>query len=303
MSIRRVLVITRSTPLEAPALAHRHPAIARLLATDDPLVARMRLSLQETQETRQQVLHSLREHGMQVTYSRRVREPVDAAQDLVVTVGGDGTVLDAARLVRTTPVLGVNSSPSTSYGHFTCCTAETFPRLLTQVLEDRMAPRTLTRIALRIDGTLHPRPALNDVLLADRVPAATSRYLLEVAGESEVQKSSGIWISTAAGSTGAIRSAGGIPMELSDSRLQYRVREPCCPPGCTLRLLGGILDGPLVAISRMLHGAVFLDGRRTAVPLRFGSRIEVSNEAPPLRIFLASDGESPPVMAPRKGPS
>lgn len=286
MKPARVLVITRSTPLETPALGRRHPHLARLLAEDAPLVARMKLSLQETQETRHQVLHALRLHGLSVTYSRRVRDPVDLQYDLVVTVGGDGTVLDAARLVRDTPVLGVNSSPSTSYGHFTCCTAGDFPRVLEEVLAGRRAPRPLTRIALRINGALHPRPALNDVLLADRVPAATSRYLLEVQGDQETQKSSGIWVSTAAGSTGAIRSAGGSPMNLGDRRLQFRVREPCCPPGCSLRWTEGILEGPLVMVSRMLHGAAFLDGRRTAVPLRFGDRVEVRNDAPPLWIFL-----------------
>lgn len=282
----RVLVITRSTPLETPALGRRHPGLARLLAEDAPMVARMKVSLRETQETRHQVLQVLRHHGLAVTYSRRIRDPVDTQYDLVVTVGGDGTVLDAARLVRDTPVLGVNSSPSTSYGHFTCCTAGDFDRVLGEVLEGRRRPRALTRIALRIDGNLHPRPALNDVLLADRVPAATSRYLLEVDGEQEAQKSSGIWVSTAAGSTGALRSAGGSPMDLADRRLQFRVREPCCPPGCALRLAGGILEGSLVVVSRMLHGAAFLDGRRTAVPLRFGTRVEVRNDAPPLWIFL-----------------
>lgn len=286
MRLGRVLVITRSTPLETPALDRRHPGLARLLAEDAPLVARMKVSLQETQEARHQVLQAIRRQGLAVTYSRRVRDPVDLHHDLVVTVGGDGTVLDAARLVRETPVLGVNSSPSTSYGHFTCCTARDFDQVLEEVREGRRRPQALTRIALRIDGTLHPRPALNDVLLADRVPAATSRYLLEVDGEQEPQKSSGIWVSTAAGSTGALRSAGGMPMDLRDRRLQYRVREPCCPPGCQLRLAGGILEGPLVMVSRMLHGAAFLDGRRTAVPLRFGTRVEVRNDAPPLWIFL-----------------
>lgn len=286
MRLGRVLVITRSTPLETPALDRRHPGLARLLAEDAPLVARMKVSLQETQEARHQVLQAIRRQGLAVTYSRRVRDPVDPHHDLVVTVGGDGTVLDAARLVRETPVLGVNSSPSTSYGHFTCCTARDFDQVLEEVREGRRRPQALTRIALRIDGALHPRPALNDVLLADRVPAATSRYLLEVDGKQEPQKSSGIWVSTAAGSTGALRSAGGMPMDLRDRRLQYRVREPFCPPGCQLRMAGGILEGPLVMVSRMLHGAAFLDGRRTAVPLRFGTRVEIRNDAPPLWIFL-----------------
>jgi len=286
MKVTQVLVITRGTPLETPGLARRHPGLARLLAEDDPLVARMKVSLRETQEARHRVLHVLRSHGLSVTYSRRVREPIDPRHDLAVTVGGDGTVLDAARLVRETPILGVNSSPSTSYGHFTCCTATDFEEVLAEVLEDRRRPRALTRIALRIDGVLHPRPALNDVLLADRVPAATSRYLLEVDGQQEIQKSSGIWVSTAAGSTGALQSAGGTPMDLGDRRLQYRVREPCCPPGFPLGLAGGILEGPLVMVSRMLHGAAFLDGRRTAVPLRYGTRVEVRNDAPPLWIFL-----------------
>jgi NAD kinase len=36
--------------------------------------------------------------------------------------------------------------------------------------------------------------------------------------------SSGIWISTATGSTAVMAAAGGVPMDLSSSKLQYMVR-------------------------------------------------------------------------------
>jgi NAD+ kinase len=183
-------------------------------------------------------------------------------------------------------VLAVNSSPSTSFGHFTCCTADTLDDVLERLQDDALAPTPLSRIRLLVDGVDHGQPVLNDVLVADTVPSATSRYVLGVGGQEEDQKSSGVWICTAAGSTGAMRSAGGQAMDMHDPRLQYVVREPCHQPGRDWHLLHGIVDGPVRLTSRMLAGGAFLDGRRVAVPLGFGVPVEIRPDGPPLRIVL-----------------
>ncbi len=200
-------------------------------------------------------------------------------------------MLDVARHVAETPVLAVNSSPSSSVGHFCRTTAEGFEAVLARVLAGQEVPVSLTRIRIVVDGVPHPDPALNDVLVAHRVPAATSRYILHVGTESEEQKSSGVWVSTAAGSSGAIRSAGGDLMDLGDERLQWVVREPFAhsTPGAShYALLRGFVGREgLGFTSRMMAGGLYLDGRRVAVPLRFGSRAVLTPDATPLRLFLA----------------
>ncbi|HNU68280.1 MAG TPA: NAD(+)/NADH kinase [Myxococcota bacterium] len=287
MKISRVLLATKTTLMDVGRSMHATQPLKRLLDAGDPLVADEEPGHRKTVETISVVKRTLEQAGIEVTHARR-RNNVSKKFDLVIAVGGDGTVLDIARFIRNTPLLAVNSSPSTSFGHFCATTSEGFPSLLELVLSDRKQPASLTRAFVTIDGRRHPQPALNDVLFANVVPSATSRYVITVAGVSETHKSSGVWISTAAGSTGAMLSAGGSIQDLQDTRLQYLVREPfgCRPDSIRYRLVSGMLgDEGIVLQSRMIRSGVYLDGRRTAVPVDFGSRITVTPDGPPLLLF------------------
>jgi NAD+ kinase len=126
---------------------------------------------------------------------------------------------------------------------------------------------------------LHQR-VLNEALFCHMSPAATSRYILRLVDASssdssrrrrygrehvtaqEEQKSSGVWVGPAAGSTAAQRSAGGRVMPLSSRKLQYVVREPYRPRVGALRMaLGLVREGEALTIkSQMREGRVFLDG-------------------------------------------
>lgn len=288
MKVRRVLLTSKTTLFEMPGLERRDPRLSALLKAGDPLVARVESSHVETVHARRVVQETLLAAGVQVSGTRRLSHIPNGRYDLVISIGGDGTVLDVARFVDRTPILAVNSSPSTSYGHFACVTADRLVDLLDRIGRDEIEPVELARIRLLIDGKRHLQPVLNDVLVADTVPSTTSRYVIHVGDDEEEQKSSGVWVSTAAGSTGAMLSAGGRPMDILDRRLQFKVREPCLqgPPARHWRLLGGVVEGPVTLVSRMIRGGAFLDGRRVAVPLRYGTRVEVRPDGPPLRIFL-----------------
>lgn len=224
-----------------------------------------------------------------------------AGADLVITIGGDGTFLTVARHVVETPLFGVNSSPTTSTGHYCAATAATFAERLDDVLGDRVRPTALTRIAVEVDGGqtgLAPQPAppaspalpaLNDVLFAHRVPVASTRYALKLGDHAELQLSSGIWVSTASGSTGAMGSAGGEIMRVDDRRLQFRVREPYTRGTTTPTLLSGFIDHleQLEIVSRNDKNALFLDGHAEPVAVPFGARAIIRRAATPLHAFLA----------------
>lgn len=251
---------------------------------------RIRRSHEETVRAREKVREVLFRAHVRLKEPKRLGRIEDGRFDLVVVVGGDGTVLDVARHVGSTPVIAVNSSPSTSVGHFCRTSAEGFEEVIRKVIEGEEKPIALTRIRTVVDGVAHKYPALNDVLFAHRVPAATSRYIIHVGGDAEEQKSSGVWVSTAAGSSGAIRSAGGQIMNLEDSRLQYFVREPfvqSTPGGQPYRLVRGFV-GPegIKFTSRMIMGALYFDGRRVALPVGYGSVVVLLPDAPPLRLYL-----------------
>lgn len=206
--------------------------------------------------------------------------------DLIITIGGDGTFLTVARHVGTTPLFGVNSSPSTSTGHYCAATAATFASRLEDVVAKRVTASSLTRIAVDVDGVSVPLSALNDVLFAHRTPVASTRYALRLGEQSELQLSSGMWVATASGSTGALQSAGGSVMELDDERLQYRVREPYMRGATRPTLLGGFCDA-LEIVSRNDKNALFLDGHPEPIAVPFGARAQVRRAHTPLNAFLA----------------
>lgn len=209
-----------------------------------------------------------------------------AAARLVVTVGGDGTLLSASQWVTEGAILGVNSAPRSSVGHLALARREDFSRILGRIADGELQPIPVTRLAVELDG--QPlRPALNDVLLTHASPAATSRYRLTLGRSSEEHRSSGLWVSTATGSTAGIRSAGGRSMPLRSRRLQFRARELYREAGGSADLDSGYLPpgGELAVESAMEQGFLFLDGSRRATPFPFGARAVFQASPEPLLLF------------------
>ena len=134
--------------------------------------------------------------------------------DAIITVGGDGTLLSASHGVYDdTPVVGFKSSQS-SVGYL-CVGDEsvvdsTIDDLKAMRLEFSVRQRLSARV-IRVDSPeiIETAPILNDILFANLYPAAVTRYKIKYNQSEEVHKSSGIWISTATGSTAAISAAGG----------------------------------------------------------------------------------------------
>ncbi|MDA3963311.1 MAG: NAD(+)/NADH kinase [Planctomycetota bacterium] len=162
--------------------------------------------------------------------------------DLVVTVGGDGTVLAAHSLLTNTPVLAVNSDPERSLGHFTRCQARDATALLQRWRDDAHSIDTVFRLQIRI-GDAAPRAILNECLFTNCNPALMSRYRIQIGDHEENQYSSGMWLSTPAGSTGAIASAGMAPCPDCGDALLYKVREPFQRRG-SYQLLQDVLRPP-----------------------------------------------------------
>ena len=289
MDIRTVVIANKITLFER--LTRNGPE-ARLKALFDaraPIVTKIEASHRDTVRTRERVRQELEHSGIRVVEHRRGGRVADGRYDAVIVVGGDGTVLDVARGVRATPIIAVNSSPVASVGHFCCATGDDFATVIERIRSGDLGPTRLARLRLAVDGVVHPYPALNDVLFAAVLPAETARYILRVGGREEEQKSSGIWVSTAAGSTGAVLSAGGVVMDIDEGGFQYVVREPFYrwDEDRRYRLVQGIEHtGTLSITSRMINGGVYLDGQRTAARVGYACRVDLSPDGPPLNIVL-----------------
>ena len=283
----RVVLAIKRTALAAggrPArLARRGHASAQGLVRAHDAHERSLLAVREALRQRGLRFSEVEVGGEGVRFRRLV-----AAADLVVPVGGDGTVLAAARATQEATVLAVNSAPGDSVGHFCATDATGFPALLDAVLAGRLEPTRLARLEVELRGRVLPERALNDVLVAHACPAATTRYELGVGARSELHRSSGIWIATAAGSTAGIGSAGGRAMSRSSRALQYRVRELYREPGRRYRLTHGFVapGRALEVVSRMPEGRLYLDGWRAEHAFPFGTRAVFRTAAEDLRIVL-----------------
>lgn len=206
--------------------------------------------------------------------------------DLVIAVGGDGTCLEAARSVTRQILVGVNSDPNRSIGSFCRADARTFKRLWERLLNGGVSTRQLHRMQLVLNGKRLSFSVLNDVLIAHETPAAMSRYSIQVNGVEEEQRSSGLWIATAAGSTAAIKSAGGKVLPKGSAALQYMPRELYHLQGTTYQLRGGVIPkGQTITLrSLMRQGMAYVDGEHLKVPFRYGDTLEISNSSYPLTI-------------------
>lgn len=209
--------------------------------------------------------------------------------DLIVVVGGDGTFFAASHHVKDTPMLGINSDPNTSLALFSCCDRRNFREKIDQALEGTLPGTPLQRMEVSIDGKPLPTLAFNDILFAHRNPAAMSRYRIEVDGRAEMHRSSGLWVSTAAGSTAGIRAAGGRRMPILSKQLQYLVREPYTWPNPRYEFEKGFAKRRIDLAVLMTEAAVWIDGSRLRHDLLLGNRVSLAIAATPLTVLGYDD--------------
>jgi NAD+ kinase len=283
----RILVATKKSRYQQLVLEAHDKHIQTLLESQDVSVATLKRSHNAHMASLDKICATLDARALpyEVRWHPEVRDP--ERYRLVIACGGDGTVLDLSHRLTHTPMLAINSDPQASIGYFCAGDADAFEALLVRTLEARWAPMALRRFSISINDELQTVPALNDVLVCHANPAAVSSYILRLDGIEEHQRSSGIWIATPAGSTAAIRSAGGMVVPLGSNTLQYLIREPYPPPTGAYRLSRGLrpFDSSFEIISRMQDGRIYLDGPHICYPFQTGDRLRLVSQAPPLLIY------------------
>jgi NAD+ kinase len=280
----RVLVVYKKSAYQIYVHERRHARVTALLRRRSSAVSGMTRAHQDHLRTVAQVRRVLRELGARAVFRQRRERGSTAGFDLVVTVGGDGTLLWASQMVGPgCPVVALNSAPRDSVGYFCAASQDEIGDALRDALAGKLRATELTRMQVDIDGkSVHSR-VLNDVLFSHFSPAATTRYAIRFRGRSEAQKSSGVWVATAAGSTAAIRSAGGRVLPIASRELQFAVREPYAVGERSYRILKGMV-GPREHVeleSHMRAGRLFIDGPHVWRTVEIGSvlRIYRSDEA------------------------
>ena len=281
--LRKVWVITKRSRRSRRFFTGRISSDAAAFVRRDR--KRLRMAQESHRRTLQTVLRLLRQRNLKIRLSARSRRWGRFPADLVISVGGDGTFLEAARGVRHELILGVNSDPQRSAGKFCAARAENFGRILERILRGKPRVRQLHRLQLLLNGSRLPMEVLNDLLITHRRPAAMSRYWIRIGNRREEQRSSGLWAATAVGSTGAIRSAGGRKLPIESRQIQYMPRELYESAGIRHRLRGGVIPaGAVLRVgSLMAQGMICADGEHQTFPFRYGDRLEIRRSGRPLR--------------------
>ena len=208
--------------------------------------------------------------------------------DVMIVLGGDGTLIHAARLLRGTPVpiLGVNLG---SLGFLTEVPQPELIPMLDSVLDGTAQIDSRMKLSCRLfrDGrVLVEDEVLNDVVINKGALARIADHETFIDGKFvTTYKSDGVIVSTPTGSTAYSLSAQGPILHPSADGV---VVNPICPHALNQRAL--VVPGSQV-ISITLKGEetdvyLTLDGQ-TGHVLRLGDRLEVKRS--PNRVLLVKN--------------
>jgi len=218
-------------------------------------------------------------------------DEITARADLVVVLGGDGTLISTARIIgeRDIPILGVNLG---SLGFLTeIALDELYPALEKCLAGDfRVSERIMLRAVVERDGReTASHLVLNDVVinkgaLARIVDLKTKVNSLDLA----TFKADGLIISTPTGSTGYSLSAGG---PIVNPSMNCIVITPICPHTLTNRPIviddGSVVD---ITVKSLDDEDIFLtlDGQ-VGLELRSGDRIHVSRANHTAKLVMSEE--------------
>lgn len=279
MTFNRVLIVRRATRLEELIARFNTKPQARFyiesaggdFADYDSEDAAYRRSLEE-------VVRALQgEAKVQVIDRGYLPNYVFADDEMVVVVGQDGLVANVAKYALARPIVGVNPEPVRYDGVLLPFDAKSASGAVRQVLSGHCAIQHVSMAEVELNDGQHLL-AFNDFFIGVRTHVS-ARYRIAAGQKEEEQSSSGVLVSTGAGSTGWLSSvfnmAAGIarftgarvavphPLPWSARELRYVVREPFVSRTTRATIVAGALKErqSLKIESHMpVNGVIFSDG-------------------------------------------
>jgi NAD kinase len=198
--------------------------------------------------------------------------------DAVVALGQDGLVANVAKYAEDRPIVGVNPDPGRFDGVLLPFGPGDAAHAVGRLLAGKaVATRTVTLAEIQLDDGQRLL-AFNDLFIGAR-SHVSARYRITAGARSEAQSSSGILVSTGAGSTGWMSSvfnmatgvtafaggqgASGAQFPWEDARLLFAVREPFVSRHSSASIVAGWIEqGEEILIESAMAGGgvVFSDG-------------------------------------------
>ncbi len=314
-----VIIVTRKTELDDLVVRFNTKAQAKFYLQQ---AGQSFESIEAAHDKHQQVLKKVREAIPNTLKSQMIdREMVPRFMfgdaDLIVTVGQDGLVSNTAKYLTGQPILAVNPDPERFDGILLPFTVDTLEEQLYLTLYGELQAKKVTLAKAELSNG-QSLLAFNDFFIGAR-SHVSARYTIGIGGREETQSSSGIIVSTGAGSTGWLQSvyagAAGVVEALGgkvisppnggrlrwdSEKLLYSVREPFPSIATQATIVhGGFTNKtPLRVISHMAsNGVIFSDGVE-ADYLAFNSGSELTLSTAPQKATLLV----PPAIAKRTAP-
>jgi NAD kinase len=226
-------------------------------------------------------------------------------QDIVVTLGQDGLVANAAKYVKGQPIIAVNPSPRIFDGVLLPFLPGGVAAAVDRLVREKAVLRDVTMAEAKLtDG--QSLLAFNDLFIGPKTHVS-ARYRIVWSGKSEPQSSSGVLVSTGAGSTGWLSSifnmtrgvaglagaAFAVPTQLEweDLRLVFVVREPFISRHSRAEIVAGMIapGQELVLESLMPSGGVIFSDGTEADFLKFDSGVTAVIKASDQKAHLVMD--------------
>ena len=222
-------------------------------------------------------------HGLQVSPQKLMGE----VADLVIVVGGDGSLLGAARSLASSnvPVLGVNRG---NLGFLTDIKPEEIEEMVDQVLEGHyiVDKRFLLDLTVKRNGEpIAEATALNDCVLHPGKATRMIEFELWIEGQYVyTQRSDGLIVATPTGSTAYSLSAGG---PLMHPKLYALVLVPMFPHTLSSRPI--VVDGNselklVISENNDTYPSVACDGQSN-IALAPGDTVTISKKPQKLRLL------------------
>ncbi len=213
--------------------------------------------------------------------------------DMILTLGGDGTLLKTAACMGEKPVLilGVNFG---NLGFLTESTPQNLQQDLRKIFNGKfwIDERFLLRVThYRKGEKVNSFLALNDAVINQGAFARLIEMRVEISSQKVVTfKSDGLIVSSPTGSTGHSLSAGGPIVHPS---LPALILTPICPATLSIRPIVIPNDREIkitLTTARREHQDVGLtmDGQKT-IPLEYGDQIKIRKSSRPYKLVRLKD--------------
>jgi len=205
-----------------------------------------------------------------------------APEDIIVTIGIDGLVVNTAKYLDGQPVVAVNPDPAHVDGTLLPFNVNTAIPAVQKILKGEIHARQIS-MAEAVLNDSQTLLAFNDLFIGAK-SHVSARYKIKLEDQEEHHSSSGVIVSTGIGSTGWLSSlfnmangmyevfsrdknhASALPpvkMKWESDRLVFVVREPFVSKTSGAEIVSGLVTptSPLVIESEMADGGViFSDG-------------------------------------------